>query len=76
MTRQKKEIVKKIQEIENWIACDEGMGCGFAPANSYDPLYEQIHKMQEELARLRHYGSVEEMYHDDRPVLAMAGITI
>ena len=52
------------------------MGCGFAPANFYDPLYEQIHKMQEELARLRHYGSVEEMYYDNRPMFAMAGIAI
>ena len=33
MTRQKKEIIKKIDEIEMFIAADEELGCGFAPAD-------------------------------------------
>ena len=66
MTRQKKEIIRKIDEIEAFIHADEQLGCGFAPAGFYDPLYEQIYALEGELARLSHYGSVEEMYMDDR----------
>ena len=66
MTRQKKEIRKRIDEIQMFIAADEALGCGFAPAGFYDPLYEQIYALEGELARLSHYGSVEEMYMDDR----------
>ena len=66
MTRQKKEILRKIDRIEQFIACDEELGCGFAPAGFYDPLYEEIYRLQEQLARLSHYGSVEEMMMDSR----------
>lgn len=66
MTGQKKEIIKRIEEIQTFIAVDEELGCGFAPAGFYDPLYEQIYALEGELARLSHYGSVEEMYMDDR----------
>ena len=66
MTRQKKEIMKKINEIEIFIAADDELGCGFAPAGFYDPLYEQIYELQEKLAHLSHYKSVEEMLHDTR----------
>jgi len=66
MTRQKKEILKKIDEIETWIAVDEELGCGFAPANAYAEMEQEIYKLQEELAHLRHYASVEEMFFDSR----------
>ena len=65
MTRQKKEIIKKIADIETWIEADEEMGCGFAPADFYTPLYKQIYELEEELAKLRHFNSAEEMYHND-----------
>ena len=66
MTRQKKEIMKRIDEIQNFIAVDEELGCGFAPAGFYDDLYRQIYDLQEQLAHLSHYGSVEEMMMDSR----------
>ncbi len=66
MTRQKKELLKKIDEIETWIAVDEELGCGFAPANAYAELEKEIYKLQEELAHLQHYASVEEMFFDTR----------
>ena len=66
MTRQKKEIVKKIDEMERWIAVDEELGCGFAPAGAYDGMYQEIYRLQEELARLQHYASVEDMLYDTR----------
>ena len=66
MTRQKKEIIKKIEEIEIFIATDEELGCGFAPAGAYDDLYKKIDGLQEQLAKLQHYGSVEEMMLDPR----------
>ncbi len=66
MTKQKKEIIKKIEEIERFIAVDEELGCGFAPAGFYEPLEKEILKLQEELSRLQHYSSVEEMLFDPR----------
>ena len=66
MTRQKKEIVKKIDEMERWIAVDEELGCGFAPAGAYDEMYKEIYQLREELARLQHYASVEDMLYDTR----------
>lgn len=66
MTRQKKELIKKIDEIENFIAADTKLGCGFAPAGAYDALYEQMYELNEQLAKLSHYNSVEEMMFDDR----------
>lgn len=66
MTRQKKEILKKIEEIDNFIGVDMALGCGFAPTGFYDPLYEEIHGLEEQLAKLRHYSSRDEMLHDLR----------
>lgn len=66
MTRQKKEILKKIWEIEEFISVDEEMGCGFAPVDAYDSEYEKIYELQEQLAELQHYSSVEEMVLDPR----------
>ena len=66
MTRQKKEILRKIDEIEAFIAADEELGCGFAPADFYRPLEEREWALREELARLSHYGSAEEMMYDTR----------
>lgn len=34
MTRQKKEIIRKIEEIDNWIEADMELGCGFAPPDA------------------------------------------
>ena len=62
MTRQKKEILKKIDEIERFIEVDMQLGCGFAPVHFYDPLYEQIHELQEELARLSHYPALKRCF--------------
>ena len=66
MTREKKEILKKIEEIDNFIEADMALGCGFAPASFYDPLYEEIYVLEEQLAKLMHYESVEAMLHDER----------
>lgn len=66
MTRQKKELEKQIEQIEQYIAAEEEMGCGFTPVDWFRPLEEQIWKIQEQLAKLRHYSSVEEMLWDNR----------
>ena len=66
MTRQKKEIMKKMDEIEEFIAVDMELGCGFAPPNAYDDLYTRIWLLHEELARLSHYGSAMEKMMDTR----------
>ncbi|MBR2256806.1 MAG: hypothetical protein IJ899_05580 [Blautia sp.] len=62
----KERDFKKIEEINNFIEFDMQLGCGFAPVHFYDPLYEEMHELEEALAKLRHFGSAEEMFHDER----------
>jgi len=66
MTRQKKEIIKKIDEIDEFIHVDEQLGCGFAPAGFYDDLLDQQWDLYEELARLSHYPDAMTMMNDTR----------
>ncbi len=65
MTRQKKEIAKKIDRLEAGIEMDELMGCGLPPA-VYEAREREIYSLLEQLARLQHYASVEEMLYDTR----------
>ena len=65
MTRQKKEIAKKIDRLETGIEMDELMGCGLPPA-VYEAREREIYSLLEQLARLQHYASVEEMLYDTR----------
>jgi len=55
MTRQKKEIIRKMNEIEESIYVDEALSCGNSPEGAYDHLYEAIYKLRDELAQLRHF---------------------
>lgn len=72
MTRQKKEIRRKMEEIENFIRVDEELGCGFAPAGAYDSEYQKIWELGEELARLSHFDSYMDYLMDDRGLQAYA----
>ena len=62
MTRQKKEVIKKIDDLEQWIEVDEELGCGFTPAGAYDETYREIDRLAEELAHLQHFASYEEKF--------------
>ena len=66
MTRQKKEIIKKIEQIHIGIWIDEELGCRMAPTGAYDKAYQEIAKLEEELANLMHYKNANEMYFDSR----------
>ncbi len=66
MTRQKKELIKKLYEIEAFIAADSQLGCGFAPADFYRPLEQEAWELQEQLARLSHYPNAIAMMMDCR----------
>ena len=66
MNREKRELLKKIEEMETWIAVDTELGCGFAPPSAYDKTYGEIYALQEKLAHLRHYNTVEDMLYDVR----------
>ena len=66
MTRQKKEIIKKINEIYTFIEVDDQLGCGFAPEDAYLPTYEEIDRLLDELAHLRGYKDHMEMAYDER----------
>jgi hypothetical protein len=63
MTRQKKEIIKRIDMIEAFIGVDRSI-CGYAPAGRYDPLYTEIYGLYQELAFLRKFKNVEDMFCD------------
>jgi hypothetical protein len=41
MTRQKKELIRAIQQIDEFIAVDTELGCGFAPADAYADLEKE-----------------------------------
>lgn len=66
MTRQKKEIIRQINEIYAFIGADTQLGCGFAPAGFYDELEEEAMALEEQLAHLRGYRDILEMYTDYR----------
>lgn len=66
MTRQKKELIKKIDNAYSFIDADQSLGCGFAPAGFYAPIEQQIADWEDELARLRHYECREAMFFDQR----------
>lgn len=72
MTRQKKEILRKMDEINEFIAVDEQLGCGFAPAGFYRDLEEKLWSLGEELARLCHFDSYMDYLMDDRGLQAFA----
>lgn len=68
MTRQKKEVLKKIQEMDREIAADRELSFGECFAFDeqlveFDRIYNEL---WEELARISHYGSVQEMLNDER----------
>ena len=66
MTRQKKEIIKKIESIQRAIYVDEELGFGMAPAGAYDKFYQMLSDLEEELAHLMHYKDAMEMLYDPR----------
>ena len=72
MTRQKKEILRKMNEIDEFIMVDQELSCGFAPANAYESMEEQLWKLGEELARLSHFDSYMDYLMDDRGLQAFA----
>ena len=62
MTRQKKELWKKIEQIDEAQECDEGFGYWTPEMQTpFDKLRDPIY---EELARLSHFSSAEEMLYD------------
>lgn len=66
MNRQKKELLKQIRELETLIEIDMELGFGIAPPGAHDKTYRKIYRLREELAHLRHYQTVEEMYYDEQ----------
>ena len=66
MTRQKKEILRQIDEIERDIEIDQQLAFGMAPPGAYDRMYQQIDELWDKLARLSRYQSKEAMLFDER----------
>lgn len=74
MTRQKKALIRKIDEIHGFIEADRTLGCGFAPAGFYEPLEQQVWDLYEQLAHLQNYSCAMEMMMDTRGCAAGCGI--
>lgn len=66
MTRQKKEIIKKIDEAQRFFDAEYEMGCGFGGAAIAENEGRTLAPLYEELARLQHYETVEDMLYDPR----------
>lgn len=66
MTREKKEILKKIDELQIEIEVDRQLGFGMAPEGAYDCIYDAIDKLQEKLAHLSHHKTYVDMVMDPR----------
>ena len=66
MTRHKKHLIQKINDLEEWILIDRQLSCGCAPANAYAEIEAEIYRLWEELAHLSHYESAEAMLYDER----------
>ena len=69
MTRQKKEILRQIDEIERDIDIDQQLAYGMAPPGAYDSIYQQIDELWDKLARLSRFESKEAMFLDERGML-------
>lgn len=72
MTRQKKEILRKMNEIDEFIRVDQELSCGFAPVNAYESMEERLWELGEELARLSHFDSYMDYLMDSRGLQACA----
>lgn len=70
MTRQKKELWKKIDHLQDIINAETELGCGFTPADWFEPIYEQMEEIYEELANLSHFSTIERYMYDQRGELA------
>ena len=66
MTRQKKEIMKKIMEIDKFIEVDMELGCGFYPEGAYSKMEQMSYELLEQLAKLSHYDNVEDMMYETK----------
>lgn len=66
MTRQKKELIRRMDEIEGFIEADIELGCGFYPEGAYSEMEEEHSRLYEELAHLRGYPDGMTMMMDPR----------
>lgn len=66
MTRQKREIIKRIDWLSGMMEADMELGCGFAPAGAYESTEREINTLYEQLAHLRHYPDGMAMMMDER----------
>lgn len=66
MTREKSEIMKKLNELDAQESAELKMGCGFGAELIGDTFERMRWPLLEKLAELQHYPNVEAMLYDDR----------
>lgn len=62
----KKEIIRKIIDMDKWIVDDMELGCGFAAPVAYADMEEETEQLYEGRAHLRHYKNTSKMFYDER----------
>ena len=65
MTRQKKEILKKIDALENEIEIDRGLSFGVS-TRFEDKRENELMRLWDELAHLRGFADSDQMFYDPR----------
>ena len=70
MTRQKKELHKKIDQLQAIIQAESELGCGFTPADWFEEIYIEMEKLYEELAHLSHFSTLDRYIWDHQGELA------
>lgn len=66
MTREKKEILKKIEYLDRMKEIELEVGCGFFVDEIMDNFWKQEEPLFERLRILRHYDSIDSMFFDER----------
>ena len=66
MTREKKEILAQIRFIEeDMIVCTQ-LSFGNMPSEYYNDACADIYRLEDKLAKLRHFPNADAMYNDPR----------
>lgn len=66
MTREKREIIRRIDDLQFEMEIESQLNFGNLPEDGFEPYMREIHSLEERLSKLRHYDSVEDMYFDTR----------
>lgn len=75
MTREKKEIIKKLDAAYSFLNAEDEMGCGFTPQSWIDEFHEkEIDPLEQRLAELRGFSCPMAMWLAEEKILIEKGL--